>query len=207
MTMTDNIKSLANANVTQIKLAEPIKLGGKYIAHASIDARPIIYMDGTMKIAQVTEDAISFDLTESSRVLVSSIVDIDKQLVDTVSENAHLFFGKPIRAETIEAAYSSNAQDGLWTFKREPELIVKDQYGTSLTFDDETLTTGPVKVFVELVGVSIGKVTMRPAWKLHKIQVYKKTVLPDDVSEQEPENVVPPIQTETTHFYDDADEH
>lgn len=184
--MTDIIKNLAAADASRIQLADPIKRGGWYVAHASINGKPIIYQLHPLLLRTVSDDLVVFDLGESNQ-LSSHIVQVDKRLMANTHERSTAFFGRPVRADTIENAYTSNAHDGTWSFPLDPDMTVKDQYGNSHSVDSLQIDED-VTVFVELVGVSIGKVTIKPSWKLHKIQVYKKTKLDDSaVTAETPE--------------------
>lgn len=207
----DIIKNLANADVTHIKLGEPVKLGGHYIAHASVDGKPIVYQLHPLALAQIDESTVTFDLGESNQ-LSTHIGEVDKRLISIVHENSAAFFGRTIRADTVEAAYSSNAHDGGWTFQLEPDLVIKDQYGNLLS-TDSLLVDDSVTAYAELIGVAIGKATIKPSWKLHKILVYKVTQIDDAPSFQKPaqendagqgtESVEDAVEEEAS-FYPDA---
>ena len=211
--MADIIKNLSAADASRIQLADPIKRGGWYVAHASVNGKPIIYQLHPLLLREVSDNTVVFDLGESNQ-LSSHIVDIDKRLVSNTHERSNAFFGRSIRADTIEAAYASNAHDGTWTFPLDSDIIVKDQYGNvhpieSLPIDED------VTAFVELIGVSIGKVTIKPSWKLHKIQVYKKTKLDDTMADVEtqrdddgPSDLLEDVEDkpEVPDFYPDANE-
>lgn len=210
--MADIIKNIATVDVSLIQLGEPVKLNGWYVAHASINGKPIVYQF-PLVVAESTDKIVSFDLGEAAPMSLH-IVALDQRLVAAVHENAQTFFGRKIRAETIEAAYASNAHDSKWTFHLSPELVVKDQFGNTLPPDvlaqGQTVTT-----FVELVGVSIGKSTIKPAWKLHKLTIYKSTVLNEIAQGSEPSQIealasssddfFQPV-AEAESFYEDVDE-
>jgi len=124
-------------------------------------------------------------------------------LISLIQENSKAYFGKVIRPASIEQAFISNTVDGKWQFPFDDTIPIKDQYGNveapSILHPGET-----VSIVIELIGVMIGKTTIRPAWKLHMIRIYKATKIVDWPTEKKedpknhhvPESIEPTASTE-----------
>ncbi len=208
--MPEIIKTYVTEIASSIQLGDPVKLGGLYVSHGNIDSKPIIYQF-QLPLSAKSESELTFDFGES-RQLSSHIGEVDKRLISIIYENSLGFFGRKIRADTIESAYVSNAHDGTWTFQLDPELTIRDQHGNQRSTDDLD-TSAPLTVFAELIGVSIGKTTIKPTWKLHKILVYKRTTLPELTPPSDGQETVAQsdedlsqLSDEATGFYPDANE-